>query len=149
MYRKAGTGNDLAIRALNLVTSVQAYGVYKVRPGNAFRAGEELAVYCEVLNFDCRQHENGGYLTALDVDVCIEEPAPAGGGETGIAWQRREIDKVRHYTVSEIRDLHLVVRFPVPAKLDPRQTYWLRLVIRDPISGKSATSSLLKLEIIK
>lgn len=137
LARRAAAGTRLALRATTLVDSIQGYGVYTERRRNACRPGEKLMAYCEVLNFDCRQLETGGWLTALDVDLSVEEevgqpdkpaeepkggsaPPPAKASSSSAAAPAaapaptagrrpawRRTDQVRYRTRSEIRDLHL------------------------------------------
>ncbi|HOX06324.1 MAG TPA: hypothetical protein PK280_07980 [Planctomycetota bacterium] len=168
LARRLSGENRLDLRALTLVDSVQAYGVYTERAAGTCRVGEDLRAYCEVLNFACRQLDPappaGGaapelpgtsHLTALDVDLTFLEDVAAAAAERDRPEQSRVVlhsrgyAQVRHRTRSEIHDLHLVIRFQVPrqfAAADGRRC-WVKVTVRDMATGQEAVSAPLELKI--
>ena len=154
LARRVSAGAELGVRALALVDSVRSYGVYTERAAKTCRVGETLVAYCEVLNFACRPADDGNsWVTALDLDLAIEDdPAENAGPEAAArepAWQSKGFDQIRHRTRSEIRDLHLVIRVPVPRNLEAGKVYWLKVTVRDAAAGKSATSGRVRLEVAR
>jgi hypothetical protein len=155
LARRAAGETQLDLRALTLVDDVRSFGVYTERAAKPCRVGDALVAYCEVLNFACRQVESGGYLTALDVDLTFLEQkgeAPADRDkppETRAVLHCKGYAQVRYRTRSEIRDLHLVIRFRVPPECvpDKDKLYSFRITVRDMATGKEAVSAPLDLPI--
>jgi hypothetical protein len=155
LYRRAAGETQLELRALALVDDVRSYGVYTERAAKPCRVGDPLVAYGEVLNFVPRQVELGGWLTALDVDLTFLEQkgeAPAGADrppETRAVLHCKGYAQVRHRTRSEIRDLHLVIRFRVPPECVPGKDrlYALKVTVRDMATGKEAVSAPLDLPV--
>ena len=56
---------------------------------------------------------------------------------------------MRHRTRSEIRDLHLVIRFRVPQQCAYAEGkhYWVKVTVRDMATGREAVSAPLELVI--
>jgi hypothetical protein len=168
LYLLVAGETQLGLRALTLVDSVKAFGVYTERAVRTCRTGEELKAYCEVLNFACRQIDpapaaggerpevpGASFLTALDVDLTFleDEGAAAAGRDkpeaSRVVLHSRGYAQVRHRTRSDIRDLHLVIHFRLPQQFAYAEGkhYWLKVTVRDMATGKEAVSAPLELAI--
>jgi len=152
LLNRAAAGRRLELRSPALVDRVTCYGRYDERAAKAVRPGETVMAYCEVLNFRDLPTPSGEHLAALDIALAFEEELVKADRRGAREVERRTVkelpdfDRVRHRTRSPLRDLHLVVRFRVPAELVPGRDYALRITVRDRGFGPAAPETPAKPE---
>jgi len=95
-------------------------------------AGQEMLLYCEVVNFVSERQEDGSYLIDMPLTLEIYE-----GDRRVWSWDAATVDN----SLNRRNDHYIATRFYVPAKLRPGE-YSLKVTVRDRKGNKSAKGEM-------
>ncbi|MBI5366944.1 MAG: hypothetical protein HZA54_07890, partial [Planctomycetes bacterium] len=124
----------LSLTTATFCSSAEGFGRFTPIRVREFRAGQQVAIYCELDNFECRSLADTRYSVAVHVDFDILIPGPTD--------RAVEIDNPERYvrdqewvTARPIHDLWFGLRIRLPKGLIPGP-YVLRLTVHDAQSEK-------------
>jgi hypothetical protein len=133
MHHLASVSN-LEVNNATFCSEVDGFGVVTKFPQNAFKADQELLLYCELDSFVSTQVEGKGYETQLQGSYEIVD---ANGRR--VADQLLPLDS--HLCRNQRRDYFIAYRIYMPPKIDAGK-YQLKLTIEDLKGRKFGQSNL-------
>ena len=123
----------LQVRNLNIVESVDGFGVYQPRESLEFRPGAPVSLYAEVENLQSESTQEG-YRALLSTSYEVVD----------ISGQRvdgRQFPDVEDVCKNPRRDFHMQYGVTLPERIYPGE-YQLRLTITDQLSHKIGQASV-------
>jgi hypothetical protein len=135
----AAATDALEVRSLAFCTEIESYGQITSFPGNRFRPGQQVILYCEIENFTVERVETG-YETHL-----------LGSYDVFDAKNEKVFSQVlpadQQVSANFLRDYFIAYQMHLPEQLAPG-TYRLQLTMED-VNGKKYGQSSIPLEIAK
>jgi hypothetical protein len=119
-------------RALFVAAEPQGYGVYDVRSGNVFKAGETMYVYAEPFGYGFAQQ---GDIRRIQFEVSISVTLPSG--DVAVAPQSGKLE-----LASRAENKEYMISMSYEPKGLKAGDYVLQLDVRDVNTGKTATIRL-------
>ncbi len=126
--------SNLEVHNATFCTEVDGFGVVSKFPKYAFKADQELLLYCELDSFVSTQVEGKGYETQLQGSYEIVD---ANGRR--VADQLLPLDS--HLCRNQRRDYFIAYRIYMPPKIEPGK-YQLKLTVEDLKGRKFGQSNL-------
>lgn len=126
--------SNLEVRNATFCTEVDGFGVVTKFPQYAFKADQELLLYCELDNFVSTQIEGKGYETQLQGSYEIVD-----SNGRRVADQLLPLDS--HLGRNQRRDYFIAYRIYMPQKIEPGK-YQLKLTVEDMKGRKFGQSAL-------
>ncbi|MBI3269761.1 MAG: hypothetical protein HYZ53_12115 [Planctomycetes bacterium] len=130
----------LTLTTASFCTAVEGFGRYVPERRREFRAGQQVAVYCELDNFECRRLASDRFQVSVHADFEVLLPGPEER-TVPLPGPERYLRDQDWLTERPLHDLWFGLRLQLPANLIPGP-YLLRVVVHDMQAEKKAEARL-------